>query len=80
MFLAMATFAPARPAFAPAPPQTIEDLGISQALVLDLMLRRLLLEGYSTLASLSEKLRSRYRSLTPFSATCVSSNSLKSKA
>ena len=37
----MATFAPVRPAFAPAPPQTIEDLGVSQALVLDLMLRRL---------------------------------------
>jgi hypothetical protein len=53
----MATFAPARPAFAPAPPQNIEDLGISQALVLDLMLRRLLLEGYSSLATLSEKLK-----------------------
>jgi hypothetical protein len=53
----MATFAPARPSFAPAPPQTLEDLGISQALVLDLMLRRLLLEGYCTLASLSEKLK-----------------------
>jgi hypothetical protein len=53
----MATFAPARPAFAPAPPQTLEDLGISQALVLDLMLRRLLLEGYSSLSVLSEKLR-----------------------
>src|SRR4051794_19177754 len=57
MFEWMASFAPACPAFAPAPPQTIEDLGISQALVLDLMLRRLLLEGYCTLASLSEKLR-----------------------
>lgn len=53
----MATFAPARPSFAPAPPQTLEDLGISQALVLDLMLRRLLLEGYSSLAVLSEKLK-----------------------
>jgi hypothetical protein len=45
------------PRFAPAPPQTMEDLGISQTLVLDLMLRRLLLEGYCTLASLSEKLK-----------------------
>jgi hypothetical protein len=53
----MASFAPARPRFTPAPPQTFEDLGIPQALVLDLMLRRLLLEGYSTLQSLSEKLR-----------------------
>lgn len=35
----------------------MEDLGISQALVLDLMLRRLLLEGYSSLAILSEKLK-----------------------
>ena len=43
--------------FSPATPQTIEDLGISQALVLDLMLRRLLLEGYCTLSSLSEKLK-----------------------
>ena len=57
MILSMATFAPVRPAFAPAPPQNIEDLGVSQALVLDLMLRRLLLEGYSTLASLSDKLK-----------------------
>jgi predicted ATPase with chaperone activity len=53
----MATFAPARPRFAPAPPQNIEDLGIPQALVLDLMLRRLLLEGYCTLQSLTMKLK-----------------------
>ena len=53
----MAAFAPASPAFAPVPPQTMEDLGISQTLVLDLMLRRVLLEGYCTLASLSEKLK-----------------------
>jgi len=57
MFQGMATLAPARPSFAPAPPQNLEDLGVSQALVLDLMLRRLLLEGYCTLASLSEKLK-----------------------
>jgi hypothetical protein len=43
--------------FCPAVPQTFEDLGISQSLVLDLMLRRILLEGYSTLASLSKSLR-----------------------
>jgi hypothetical protein len=35
----------------------MEDLGVSEALVLDLMLRRLLLEGYSSLTTLSEKLR-----------------------
>ena len=43
--------------FCPAVPQTIEDLGIPQSLVLDLMLRRILLEGHSTLASLSKSLR-----------------------
>jgi hypothetical protein len=43
--------------FAPSTPQTIDELGISQALVLDLMLRRLLLEGHCTLQSLSKKLR-----------------------
>src|SRR5690242_18900488 len=46
-----------RSSFAPSIPQTIEDLGISQALVLDLMLRRLLLEGHCSLAILSKKLR-----------------------
>src|SRR6476661_8476160 len=40
----MATFAPARPAFSPAPPQTLEDLGISQALVLDLIVTDRLLD------------------------------------
>ena len=46
-----------RSRFAPAPPQTIEELGIPQALVMDLMCRRLLLEGQSTLALLSQKLK-----------------------
>src|SRR5258708_5100720 len=53
----MSTMAPARSAFAPPVPQTIEELGVSQSLVLDLVLRRLLLEGYSTLANLSNKLK-----------------------
>src|SRR5260370_15141678 len=55
----MAT-APAGPLvsrFFPKVPQNMEELGISQGLVLDLMLRRLLLEGYGTLTTLSEKLR-----------------------
>ena len=52
-----ATLMPNRASFAPAIPQTIEELGISQSLVLDLMLRRLLLEGYSSLQTLSKKLR-----------------------
>ena len=41
----------------PAIPQTFEDLGISQSLVLDLVLRRLLLEGFSNLQSLSNTLK-----------------------
>jgi hypothetical protein len=53
----MGTLAPVQSAFIPAVPQTIEQLGISQALVMDLMLRRLLLEGYSSLSVLSEKLK-----------------------
>jgi len=35
----------------------MEELGVPQTLVMDLMIRRLLLEGYSTLTTLSEKLR-----------------------
>ncbi|HYK18950.1 MAG TPA: AAA family ATPase [Bryobacteraceae bacterium] len=43
--------------FRPTAPQTFEELGISQSLVMDLMLRRLLLEGYSTLQALGQSLR-----------------------
>ena len=46
-----------RTGFSPAIPQTFEDLGISQGLVLDLVLRRMLLEGYGTLQGLSQTLR-----------------------
>src|SRR5258708_39737747 len=53
----MSTVAPVRSAFAPPVPQTIEELGLSQSLILDLVLRRLLLEGYSTLGNLSTKLK-----------------------
>ena len=52
-----ALLVPMRTGFAPGVPQTFEELGISQTLVLDLVLRRLLLEGYSTLQSLSTTLR-----------------------
>src|ERR1700729_2072905 len=52
-----ATLAPARTAFSPPIPQTFEDLGISQSLVLDLVVRRLLLEGFSNLQSLSNTLK-----------------------
>lgn len=43
--------------FAPRIPETLEQLGISENLVLDLVVRRLMLEGTSTLSSLSKKLR-----------------------
>ena len=52
----MATFAPVRSSFTPPLPQNFHDLGISESLVLDLVLRRLLLEGYSSLGSLSRAL------------------------
>jgi hypothetical protein len=52
-----ATLAPAHTAFSPTIPQTFEDLGISQSLVLDLVVRRLLLEGFSNLQSLSNTLK-----------------------
>src|SRR5580704_11226881 len=53
----MATLAPARSAFSPPVPQSFKDLGVPETLVLDLVLRRLLIEGYSSLASLSRSLR-----------------------
>src|SRR5689334_9374445 len=52
----MATFAPVRPAFCPGIPQSFKDLGISESLVMDLMLRRMVIEGYSSLAGLSRSL------------------------
>ena len=52
-----ATLAPTRSGFLPPLPQTFEELGISQSLVLDLVLRRMLLEGFSNLQSLSRTLR-----------------------
>jgi hypothetical protein len=53
----MVTYAPAPSTFCPATPQNFTDLGISESLVLDLVLRRLMIEGYSTLAGLSRSLR-----------------------
>src|SRR5580700_9807812 len=53
----MTTFAPVRSVFNPAIPQNFSELGISESLVLDLILRRLLIEGYSSLAGLSRSLR-----------------------
>lgn len=53
----MSTTLAVRSTFAPTIPQTFEDLGIPTTLVTDLVLRRLLMEGSSTLQILSSKLR-----------------------
>ncbi len=53
----MPTFAPVRSAFNPAIPQNFAELGVSESLVLDLVLRRMLIEGYSSLGQLSRALR-----------------------
>jgi hypothetical protein len=53
----MATLAPAHSTFSPAVPQSFKELGVPESLVMDLVLRRLLIEGYSSLASLSRSLR-----------------------
>src|SRR3984957_15694365 len=53
----MGTLAPVRSAFAPSIPQDFKDLGISESLVLDLMLRRMLIEGYSSIANLGRSLK-----------------------
>jgi predicted ATPase with chaperone activity len=53
----MMTFAPARTIFSPSVPQNLAELGISESLVLDLVARRMLIEGQSSLAGLSRALR-----------------------
>ncbi len=53
----MATFASVRSAFSPPIPLDFKALGISETLVLDLMLRRMLIEGYSTIAGIGRSLR-----------------------
>jgi len=53
----MPVFTPARAAFSPAVPQSFAEVGISESLVLDLVLRRMLIEGFSSLAGLSRALR-----------------------
>src|SRR3984885_14208307 len=53
----MPVFTPARAAFSPAIPQSFAEVGISESLVLDLVLRRMLIEGFSSLAGLSRSLR-----------------------
>ena len=53
----MSTIAGIKTAFRPPVPQTYEQLAISESLILDLVLRRLLMEGFSSLRSLSAALR-----------------------
>src|SRR5579863_9095056 len=53
----MTTLAPVLSAFAPKVPQSFKQLGVSENLVLDLVIRRLLIEGQSSLHGLSRSLR-----------------------
>jgi hypothetical protein len=53
----MATFANVRCSFLPTVPQTFADLGIPESLVLDLMLRRMVIEGFSSMTGLSRSIR-----------------------
>ena len=53
----MATFAPVRSSFLPPVPQSFADLGIPESLVLDLMLRRAVIEGFCTMTGLSRSIR-----------------------
>jgi hypothetical protein len=53
----MSTLAAPRSTFSPPVPQTFEELGVPQSLVIDLFLRRTMIEGFSTLESLSKALR-----------------------
>ena len=53
----MLSFAPTASTFVPALPQNFEDLGVANTLVLDLVLRRMLLEGFSNLGRLSGQLK-----------------------
>jgi hypothetical protein len=53
----MPTIGEVRPAFCPAIPQRMEDTGISQTLLLDLVVRRLSFDGTSNLNQLSQTLK-----------------------
>ncbi len=53
----MGTVTGVRPVFTPAVPNDFRSLGISQNLVMDLVLRRMLIEGQSNLQTLSRNLR-----------------------
>jgi len=49
-----------RPAFYPTAPEKIEDLQVSESVLMDLMVRRLSLEGTTNLTGLGEKLKLSY--------------------
>jgi hypothetical protein len=51
------TLAQVRCTFRPPVPQTFADLGIPETLVLDLMLRRMVIEGFSSMTGLSRSIR-----------------------
>jgi len=53
----MATLALTRCSFLPPVPQSFADLGIPESLVLDLMLRRMVIEGFSSMTGLSKSIR-----------------------
>lgn len=53
----MMTFAPVHTAFCPPIPKNTAELGIPESLVLDLVLRRMVIEGYSNLETLGKALR-----------------------
>src|SRR5690242_20953191 len=53
----MATFAPIRSTFLPKVPQNFADLGVPESMVLDLMLRRMVIEGFSSMTALSRSIR-----------------------
>ena len=55
--LIMLNFQSSRSSFAPAVPQTYDELGIQNTIVLDLMLRRMLMDGFSNLQRISNCLK-----------------------
>src|ERR1041385_2116650 len=53
----MATSTQVRCSFLPPVPQNFADLGVPESLVLDLMLRRMVIEGFSSMTGLSKAIR-----------------------
>jgi hypothetical protein len=53
----MATFVPVRSSYLPPVPQNFADLGVPESLVLDLMLRRMVIEGFCSMNGLSRSIR-----------------------